>query len=78
MYVLLFGIFVVFFMKRFKQYRKDVYYERRLRNLNWDKLNWVSFGDHWEKSHGEEYRQCNRYLKLRRLQKKSKSKFLKI
>lgn len=67
---------LIFFKRRLRKYRKDLYYERRLNYLIWHYNLWKTlltshvFIEKISKLETMEIKECNRYLKLRRLQKK--------
>jgi len=60
---------LVFFMKRFKNYRRDLYYKNMSVYLEHEKNILRDFKDIWNKTYLDEYQRCKEYIRYQKLQK---------
>jgi len=78
---IIFGIFLIPFIKKIKNYRKNKYFIDRYRLIMWESVSMKKFPDIFEKIWGKQYQECQdyfRYEKIKKLQRKSKSFYKRI
>jgi hypothetical protein len=78
-----FAFIFIFFQKRIKQYRKDIYFKNQIKIIEWEKENMKEYLRIWSSLYEDEYKECLEYMRYKKLKKiqnkiKNKNKFLKI
>lgn len=67
--MIFFSFIIVFFMKRFRNYRKDIYFINMVVHLEREKTVLRDYEDIWNNIYLDEYQRCKEYVRYQKLQK---------